>query len=380
MFFTRTHLIARMLRLPIASFNTLRTGDLVTRLGSDTTMIRSAFTGGVVDSVASVFTMVGAIVLMAALDPILLVVVLAVLVLAVGTVIVASVKIQVFTKRLQAAVGDLGADMDRSLVAVRTVRASNAEDDVERELVAQADHAWQQGAKIAKFQGLLNPLVGVAMQLCFLLVLGVGGARVAAGSMELGELVAFVMYLFTLAMPIGLLFGAITTIRSAMGAVERINQVLALDVEDNSGPDISPAADLEFRDVGFAYDPDQSTPTVGSLNFTIPPGSTVALVGPSGSGKSTTLALMQRFYDPDRGQILLGGQDVFEFNRTSVRKAIGFVEQEASILAGSVRENLRLGARHAGDDQCWEALRRVGLEEKFRDLDGLDTKLGGTWH
>ena len=197
----------------------------------------------------------------------------------------------------------------------------------------------------------------------------------AAGNMQLGELLAFIMYLFTLAMPIGLLFGAITTIRSAMGAVERVNEVLALDVEVNSGPDISPASELEFRNVCFAYDQEEPTPTVKSLTFTIQPGSKVAIV-PSGSGKSTTLALIQRFYDPNDGQILLGGQNISEYSRTSLRRIVGFLEQEASILAGTVRENLKLGAREATDVQCWEVLRKVGLEEKFQHIKGLDTKLG----
>ncbi|WP_042380797.1 ABC transporter ATP-binding protein [Corynebacterium resistens] len=373
---TRQQLIARLLRLPISSFNTLRTGDLVSRLGSDTTLIRAAFTGGLVDSMASIFAVVGAVVFMAVLDPILLLVVIVVLSVTVGIVIVASARIQLFTKRLQTAVGDLGADMERSLVAVRTLRALNAENEVERELVGQADRAWRQGNKVARFEGMLDPLVFVALQLCFLFVLGVGGVRVAAGNMQLGELLAFIMYLFTLAMPIGLLFGAITTIRSAMGAVERVNEVLALDVEVNSGPDISPASELEFRNVCFAYDQEEPTPTVKSLTFTIQPGSKVAIVGPSGSGKSTTLALIQRFYDPNDGQILLGGQNISEYSRTSLRRIVGFLEQEASILAGTVRENLKLGAREATDVQCWEVLRKVGLEEKFQHIKGLDTKLG----
>ena len=377
-FFTRIHLIRRMLRLPIPTFNTLRSGDLVTRLGSDTTLIRTAFTGGLVDAVASAFTMVGAVALMATLDTILLLVVLTVVVLAMVTMMVVSRQIQKFTKGLQTAVGELGAEMNRDLLAVRTIRAANAQQRVEGELVHQANLAWQEGAKIAKFQGLLSPLMEISIQLCFLLVLGVGGMRVAGGNMQLGELVAFVMYLFTLSSPIGMLFGAVTAIRSAMGAVERINEMLDLPEEDDSGPDAAPAASLSFVDVNFSYSPDQPTPTLKNLTFDVPAGRTVALVGPSGSGKSTTLALMQRFYDPSSGTIRLGGQDVSRFNRTSLRRSIGFVEQEAAILSGTVRNNLQLGSAEATDVQCWEALRRVGLEKKFQEkgAKGLDTLLG----
>ncbi|HKM24893.1 MAG TPA: ABC transporter transmembrane domain-containing protein, partial [Corynebacterium sp.] len=141
---TRHDLIGRLLRLPIPVYDRHRTGDLVTRLGSDTTIIRSAFTGGLVSAIGGLATMIGAIVLMALVDVFMLALVLAVVAVTLVAVIGSSTLIQRYTKRAQKAVGDLGAGMDRALVAVRTIRASGAQDKVEADLRADADHAWLQ--------------------------------------------------------------------------------------------------------------------------------------------------------------------------------------------------------------------------------------------
>lgn len=364
---TRHQLIGRMLRLPIGVYDRLRTGDLVTRLGSDTTLVRTAFTGGIIDIAAGLVTMLGALVLMALIDGVMLAIVLSVVVVAVGAVVGVSAYVQKYTNEVQEAVGTLGAGMDRALVAHRTIRALGAADRVEAELRAEADTAYAKGTRIARIEGLLWPVTDIAMQASFLLVLGIGGLRVAAGDIALGDLVSFVLYMFLLAMPLGMVFSSITTIRQAMGALQRIGQVMDQAPEDVSGPALPAAGDVRFESVDFAYSP--GSPVLRDVSFTAPAGSTVALVGPSGSGKSTTLALLERFYDPTAGRILIGGADIGAHSRTSVRELVGYVEQEAAVLAGSVRANLQLARADATDDECWEVLGRVNLAERFTSLD-----------
>ena len=401
---TRKDLLGRLLRLPISVYDTQRTGDLVTRLGSDTTLVRTAFTGGVVDLVGAAFTMLGAIVLMALIDPPLLATVLTVLVTATLIVVAASTKIQKYTKDLQKAVGSLGAGMDRALGAIRTIRSANASAQVEAELQVDAHSAFEKGRKIAIIQGVLYPISGLALQMSFLIVLGFGGARVATGVLSVGDLVAFVLYLFMLSMPLGLIFSAVNTIRSAMGAVDRIQEVMQIAPEDDLGTTARPAQSVTFSDVYFSYPshsdlalsssdaasesptPEsasteslaetKSTPVLSGVSLEIPAGKTTALVGPSGVGKSTILALMQRFYDPSAGKIFLGEQDMSQLSRSSVRELIGYVEQEAAILAGTVWQNLRLANPHVSDEQGWSALERVGLKERFAQAQGLDTVIG----
>ena len=385
---TRHRLIARLLRLPIAAYDRHRTGDLVTRLGSDTTVISAAFTGGLIDAIGGLATMVGAIVLMALIDGFMLGLVLSVVVFTLAAVLGSSVFIQRYTKKAQEAVGDLGAGMDRALVAVRTIRAAGAQDKVEVGLRADADAAWFQGVRIARVASLIFPAAGLALQGSFLLVLGVGGARVAAGNITVADLVTFVLYLFMVSMPLGKIFSAVATIRQAMGAIERIGQILDIEPESTGGRPAQPAHSVTFDGVSFAYDvrPEnadaeaadtaEKRPVLHDISVEIRAGEKTAIVGPSGSGKSTMLSMIERFYDPTEGRIFLGDQDMAELTRSSVRSVVGYVEQEAAVLAGTVRENLTLGAPNATDERCWWALDQVNLRERVEETDGLDTVLG----
>ncbi len=400
---TRTRLIDRVLRLPVTAYDRLRTGDLVTRVGADTTLVRSAFTGGLVDAVGSAVTMVGSVVLMGLIDVVMLAVVLTVVALALLAVIVASGRIQRSTKAAQKSVGELGAGLERALVAVRTIRAAGAraQGRIEAALGRDARRAFGHGRDIAKVEGLLFPATGLSLQVAFLAVLGIGGMRVAAGAITVADLVSFVLYLFMLASPLGAVFGAVTTVRQAMGAIERIQRILGEPVESETGADLEPvpgAPAVEFDRVSFSYahtteegeeEIDDAarvddgadaggarTVVLHDVSFTVPAGTTTALVGPSGAGKSTALALIERFYSPDSGRVLVAGRDTAGLNPAALRSAIGYVEQEAAVLAGTVRENLQLVAEDATDEECWHVLEQVGLDAPLRERGGLDTVLG----
>lgn len=395
---TRTRLIDRVLRLPVTAYDRLRTGDLVTRVGADTTLVRSAFTGGLVGALGSAVTMVGSVVLMGLIDVVMLAVVLTVVALALLAVVVASGKIQRSTKAAQKSVGELGAGLERALVAVRTIRAAGARAQrrIETALGGDARRAFGHGRDVAKVEGMLFPATGLALQAAFLAVLGIGGMRVAAGAITVADLVSFVLYLFMLASPLGQVFGAVTTVRQAMGAIERIQRILGEPVESETGAALEPvpgAPAVEFDRVCFSYAPTGeeeeeiddaahadggAVPTVvlHDVSFTVPAGTTTALVGPSGAGKSTALALIERFYSPDSGRVLVAGRDTTGLNPATLRSAIGYVEQEAAVLAGTVRENLQLVAENATDEQCWHVLEQVGLDAPLRERGGLDTVLG----
>lgn len=396
---TRTRLIDRVLRLPVTAYDRLRTGDLVTRVGADTTLVRSAFTGGLVGAVGSAVTMVGSVVLMGLIDVVMLGVVLTVVALALLAVIVASGRIQRSTKAAQKSVGELGAGLERALVAVRTIRAAGAraQGRIEAALGRDARRAFGHGRDVAKVEGLLFPATGLSLQVAFLAVLGIGGMRVAAGAITVADLVSFVLYLFMLASPLGAVFGAVTTVRQAMGAIERIQRILGEPVESEAGAELEPvpgAPAVEFDRVTFSYahtteegeeEIDDAaradaggarTVVLHDVSFTVPAGTTTALVGPSGAGKSTALALIERFYSPDSGRVLVAGRDTAGLNPAALRPAIGYVEQEAAVLAGTVRENLRLVAEDATDGECWRVLEQVGLGSPLRERGGLDTVLG----
>ena len=380
---TRKALVGRMLRLPISEYDRRRVGDLVSRVGSDSTLLKSVLTQGLVDAVGGLLQFVGAIVVMAFIDPVLLVSTLAVVFTAVGAIAMTGRKIRSATTKAQMRVGEMSSAVERALSAIRTIRASRAEAK-EAEVIGQAaDAAYTQGIAIAKLSAAVAPIAQIAFNTAFIVVLGLGGLRVASGATEIASLVTFVILLFFMIGPLISAFGAYTSVMGALGAMARINEIMVLDEEETkvtgSHTPVSKTA-IEFKGVSFSYEPDEDEEPVEILkkvDLAIPRGSRVALVGPSGAGKSTIFSLIERFYEPTDGQIFLDGQAVTEFSRAELRSQIGYVEQDAPVLAGSIRDNLLLSKPDASDDELVEVLKMVNLGEVLqRETKGLDAEVG----
>jgi ABC-type multidrug transport system fused ATPase/permease subunit len=406
---SRKTLVRRMLHLPIREFDERRTGDLVSRVGSDTTLLRAVLTQGLVEALGGAVTFVGAIIAMLILDPVLFSLTIAVVAVAVTTVVTLSRRIRKASRQAQEKVGDLTASVERAISSIRTVRAAGATD---REIVAidrDAEGAWRMGIVVARISALVVPVSGIALQVAFLVVLGVGGFRVASGQLDVAYLVAFILFLFMMIMPLGQAFGAINSVNQALGALGRIQEIIDLPSEDSTDvvnenlavpyplPTNTPA--LSFHNVSFHYPErahkseaekllaeqlgagDQISPpqrlVLDGVSFTVPVGSRVALVGPSGAGKSTIFALIERFYDPTGGQIELAGMALTSLPRQVLRRQLGYVEQDAPVLAGSIRDNLLLAAPDATEDDCVAVLSEVNLTEVLRrDPLGLDAPVG----
>jgi len=389
----RRLLVRRMLRLPISEFDTRRTGDLVSRVGSDTTLLYAVITQGLVDAIGGALVFVGALIAMLVIDPVLLGLTVAVIAVSVVTVVSLSGRIRVASRKQQEKVGDLAAAVERSLSAIRTVRASNA---TEREIAVvekDAEGAWTQGIAVAKISALVVPIAGIALQVSLLVVLGVGGFRVASGAITIASLVSFILFLFMMIMPLGQAFGALNSVNQALGALGRIQEIIALPSESENDANVVPAAAIEtdaaisFENVEFTYPAeavalhDDAEPhdltVLRGISFSAERGKRTALVGPSGAGKSTILALIERFYDPTAGVVRLGGIDIRGLDRTDLRSQIGYVEQDAPVLAGSIRQNLLLSAPDATDEQCIAVLAAVNLTEVLdRNPAGLDAAVG----
>lgn len=418
---SRRKLIARILHLPISEFDSRRTGDLVSRVGTDTTLLYAVLTQGLADSVGNALLFVGAIIAMGFIDPILLAAVVVVIGVSVAGVVLLSGRIRRATREQQEKVGELASGVERAIGSIRTVRASGATDRETAAVTAVATDVYGVGVRIAKVSALIVPIAGIALQVSMLVVLGLGGLRVASGSITIASLITFVMFLFLLVAPLGSFLGAITSVNQALGALGRIQEVLDLPTETahdeqiaqqavNADADAADSIALEFRDVHFRYpehvvaarlkaetealasledahvdvaltvpedDVDAPGDVLRGVSFRVPRGSRVALVGPSGAGKSTTLALIERFYDPTGGAILLNGHDVRALDRQVLRAQLGYVEQDAPTLAGTLADNLRLASPDASDAECEAVLRAVNLGDVLgRNPLGLEAPVG----
>jgi ABC-type multidrug transport system fused ATPase/permease subunit len=407
---SRRQLVARMLHLPISEFDARRTGDLVSRVGSDTTLLRAVLTQGLVDAIGGSLTFVGAIVGMAFIDPVLLGLTVVVVALSVLVVVSLSRRIRVASQRAQRKVGDLTAAVERSISSIRTVRASGATDREVAAIGEDALGAYDRGLEVASASAVVVPIASVAMQVSFLVVLGVGGYRVASGADTIAQLVSFILFLFLMIMPLGNAFGAVTSVNSALGALGRIQEIIELPSETEHDDATARAllaepqdpavpvdeAAIRFENVEFTYPSappaidEFSSPTapvsepgaddltvLRGVSFSVEQGKRTALVGPSGAGKSTILALIERFYDPTSGVVRLGGVDLRAIDRAELRAQIGYVEQDAPVLAGSIRDNLVLGTPDATDDDCRRVLEAVNLTAVLeRGTQGLDAQVG----
>lgn len=380
---TRQLLTDRLLRLPVAEYDRRRTGDLMSRVGADTTLLRATVTSGVVDVVGSAVLAVGAVVAMALVDGWLLLLTVGAVAIGVTTAVLAARGVRRLSRQAQEEVGAMTAAVERALSAVRTIRASGA---TAREIAGvggSARRAFEAGVRVARLEALVSPAGSIAVQGAFLAVLGVGGYRVAGGSISVAELVAFILYLFLLVMPLGRAIGAWTQLQTGLGALARIQEILGLAPEEDERPErpgapvvpVPGAPLLELDDVSFAY-PD-GTAVLREVSFEVRAGSRVALVGPSGAGKSTVLALVEGFYPVDSGTVRWAGTDVRELPRAALRARLGYVEQEAPVLAGTVRDNLLLTRPDATDPELWAVLADVGLTEVVRRSPrGLDVLVG----
>ena len=391
---TRRTLADRLLRLPVAEYDRRRTGDLMSRVGADTTLLRATVTSGVVEVAGSVVVGVGALVAMALVDVWLLLLTVVAVSIGVTSAVLVARGVRQLSRKAQEEVGAMSAAVERSLSAVRTIRASGA---TAREVSGIGDSArrsYEAGVRVARLEAMVSPIGSIAVQGAFLAVLGVGGYRVASGSIGVADLVAFILYLFLLVMPLGRIIGAWTQLQTGLGALARIQEILALSPERDDVPErgdvpgraarlpvprrpeaTDPVPLLELDDVSFAYA--DGTEVLRGVSFVVPAGSRVALVGPSGAGKSTILALVEGFYPVSGGVIRWAGADVRDLPRAALRAQLGYVEQEAPVLAGTIRDNLLLTRPDATDPELWAVLADVGLTDVVRRSPrGLDVLVG----
>jgi ABC-type multidrug transport system fused ATPase/permease subunit len=382
----RQNLTAHLLRMRVGAMERVKPGDLLSRVTSDTTLLRTVTTYGLVHSVTGVFLIIASVVLMALLDPLLLLVTLVVLALNAVAVLVVVPRIRKASTRSQAAVGGMGSELERTLGAFRTVKASGAED---RELAAvkrAARRAWRRGVEMAGWSAVMEASAGLAVQVSVLAVLAVGGIRVASGALHVSSLIAFLLYLFLLTDPITSLVTGVGQLQAGLAAVARLREVQELPTEPNVvsarrdrafafgwGP-----ASVRFDNVWFRYHHPETGPWIHRLlSFDIPPGGMTALVGPSGAGKSTVFALLERYYEPETGSITVDGRDIRDWPLTDLRAVIGYVEQDAPILAGTLRDNLCLATPDATDEDLRAVATLTRLDKLLERLpQGLETPVG----
>ncbi|WP_328549169.1 ABC transporter ATP-binding protein [Streptomyces platensis] len=399
----RHGLIARLLRLEMHQYHRHRTGDLISRVTTDTTLLRDVVSQALVDLVTGALAAAGAVVLMAWIDPLLLL--LVALTVATAALVVASLLkgIRAASAHMQGSVGALAAELERALGALPMVRVHRAEDREATRIGKRVDAAYDAGVRTAKLASVMSPAVELAVQGSFLLVLVIGGLRVNGHANSLGDLVAFLLYASYLVLPLSSVFRAVGLMQRGMGAYQRIAQALALPAEPEEAAEPAEAVEpagpaksvertapggcvvraaprrvertgrgeapaLALHDVRFGYVPDR--PVLNGVSFTVPHHGQVALVGRSGAGKSTILALVARFHEPDSGTLLFGGRPAAELSRGACRARIAVVDQNTHVVHGTLRDNITYAVPGASDAEVRRVVELARLDGVVRRLPG----------
>ncbi|WP_166354724.1 ABC transporter ATP-binding protein [Phytoactinopolyspora limicola] len=385
----RTGLVRHLLRAKVTEMAGRSSGEMVARVTSDTTLIREAATSSAVNLVNGAIGLVGALILMAYLDGVLLVWTLVVLVVVSAIAMLLMPALSRAQQDAQEEVGKLGGRLEGVLRALRTVKVSRAEDHETAMISRHAERSAAKGIRAVKIEAVAWTITGAGVNLAVMLILGLGAYRVSAGQLSVSALVAFLLYLFQLMTPVMLLTQSITSLQSGLAAAARMSEVEKLELESDGVdgepetrrtpiPDAAGESGLLLHDVTARYAPG-TAPAVRGLTIAIPSRGHTAIIGPSGAGKTTVFSLLLKFLEPERGQLWLDGRPYSQWSRSDLRRRIAYVEQDTPLVPGTLRDNLRYGALGASDAQLWDALSTVRLDERVRELpDGLDTELAAT--
>ncbi|GII91399.1 putative ABC transporter ATP-binding protein [Sinosporangium siamense] len=399
----RESLVRRYLRIELLPLTQRPAGELITRVTSDTVLLREAVTSSVIGLVNGTVLLIGILVLMGTLDLVLLGICTGAVVVVGAAFMTLMPAIAKAYEKAQESLGHMGGLLEGALRALRTVKASRAEEPIGDRILAGARTAAAHGVRAVRRETVAWVVVYSGIQLAVIAVLAVGAWRVSAGLLEVSSLIAFLLYAFALMGPIEELSRQASALQSGVAAAARIREVEALPLEAGHGGDV-PGAGVrapavrhrpgvrarvvlpqdperpvaELRAVTARYAPD-AEPAVRGVDLAVPRRGHMALVGPSGAGKTTVFSLLLRFLHPESGQLLVDGVPYDELAPPDIRAHFAYVEQDAPVIPGSIRDNLLISHPEATAEDMWRVLGDVRLARHIEELsEGLDTPLTST--
>ncbi|MCZ7570991.1 MAG: ABC transporter transmembrane domain-containing protein [Ardenticatenaceae bacterium] len=369
------HLVGLSLRF----FANRRLGEITSRVTSDIVTMQGAVTGQIANVLRDAMTLVGALGLIIAMNWRLAGVLLTVVPLVILTSRLAGRLLRRFSREVQDRLADATAVLEETLSNIRVVK-SFAHEEFERERYGQAvERAFAATRRKARTSALFSPLISALFVSSFSAVLWIGGREVLAGRLTAGELIAFLFYALTLAGAVSGLAGAYGAFQNALGASERVFEILDTLPDIADEPDARPLPPItgrvRFENVHFCYEDGRAV--LDAIDLDVAPGEVVAFVGPSGAGKTTLLNLIPRFYDPAVGQVTIDGRDVRTVTGKSLRGQIGIVPQETMLFSTTAGENIRYGRLDATKAEVEAAAQAAYAHEFIMALPaGYDTLVG----
>lgn len=349
----RKGLFAKLQKLPLTFFDTKTHGELMSRLANDIDNISSTVATSTTQFMSGIIMIIGALLMMLILSPMLTlasVITLPLMFLLTRTL---TGKTRPLFKEQQVNLGKLNGMIEESISGINVVKAFNREEQIINEFKEHNERLRQVGTKAIIWSGFLMPIMNVINNIGFTAIAYVGGYLALKSYITIGLIASFISYSKQFTRPLIALSNIYNTLQTAVAGAERVFEIMD---EKEETEDINSAVELKnvngavsFKDVSFCYVPD--TYVLEDINFFVPAGTTVALVGPTGAGKTTIINLLTRFYDASKGTIEIDGKDIRHYTRESLRKSFGIVLQDTYLFSGSVKDNIKYGKPDATDDE-----------------------------
>ena len=367
----RDELSHKINRIPVSYFDKHQFGDLLGRFTSDVEAVSNALQQSFLQVINAVFTLILVIVMVLVLN------------LQLGIIVVISIPItylsarfivkksQPYFKQQADALGAMNGFVQENLTGFNILKLYVREESSQEDFRQITQNLQKVGFKASFISGLMMPVLNVISDLTYLLLALLGGLQVIAGRLTVGNMQAFVQYVWQINQPIQNLTQLAGQLQSAKSSLDRIFQVLdeADEVNDRTEKlDQDLTGQVSFKDVDFQYVVDK--PLIRNFNLEVKPGEMVAIVGPTGAGKTTLINLLMRFYDVTRGAITVDGHDIRHLSRQDYRKQFGMVLQDAWLYEGTIKENLRFGNLQATDEEIVEAAKAANVDHFIRTLPG----------
>jgi ATP-binding cassette subfamily B protein len=378
----RRALFDRVVGLSPAFYERIMTGEVVSRLTTDTTLILSLIGSSVSVALRNVLILVGGIALMFFSSVKLAGIVLVVVPVVVVPIVILGRRLRTLSRENQDWIAASSGNASEALTSVQAVQAFTHEPQTRSAFGEMTESSYRSAKDRIGTRALMTVIVIFLTFTGIVCVLWIGARDVRAGDMSPGALVQFLIYAVMVAGSVGALSEIWGELQRAAGATERLQELLSIDdpVVDPAHPTPLPRpvrGEIGFRGVVFRYPARPETSALDGVDLTVAPGETVALVGPSGAGKTTILQLLLRFYDPQQGSITIDGLDLRRMARSDFRRAIALVPQDPVIFAASARENIRFGRPDATDAEVEAAAEAAAAHEFLMALpDGYDTFVG----
>jgi ATP-binding cassette subfamily B protein AbcA/BmrA len=373
----RDQLWRKLLVLPVNYFDEHQSGETVSRMTNDTTVVKGLISEHLSNFVTGIISIVGSMIVLFVLDWKMTLLMLIAIPLSVLILMPLGKKMHQISKGMQDETASFTSILQQVLTEIRLVKASNAETFEYQNGKKGITKLFQFGLKEAKIQALIGPLMSLVMMALLVLILGYGGMRVSSGALTAGALVAFIMYLFQIIMPMAQLAGFFTQFQKATGATERIISILDSEEEEDSKQQVQNInQSITVDHLNYSYNNGEQV--LKDISFTVEAGKVTAIVGPSGSGKTTLFSLFERFYKPQQGSISIGGKSINDFTLLSWRSQIGYVSQESPIVSGTIRDNICYGIdRDITDEELNQVAKMAYADQFISELpNGYDTEVG----